>query len=318
MTSPTCPAARRFCADDGGAAPEAACAAVAGPVADGRAELTNLDWSIDRTGLIAATGARQAAILNDLQAQGYALGHLDADTVLPRASRRAAAPGGRTAGGRRRHRLQRGAGPRATARAASCHRARPGTRNAAGPHGGRPAALDLRLAPPRGFAAVEDVLSGRGLEHVYRWLDADAAAEETSPTASEIMARSRPIRGPRRRCAMSCACSATVAGNLVLDAPPARRRVPRGRRRARPGAASRGDGIRGGVPRQGPLRRLLGNFAVSLVTDDFAALHGLRRASCRTPRCRAPNARGPGSGNAFLAIHPLPLPRPANERRSAT
>jgi glucokinase len=55
-------------------------------VQDGVAEMTNLDWVIDAPKLTAATGATQVAILNDLQAQGQALGHIPAQNlrvVLP-------------------------------------------------------------------------------------------------------------------------------------------------------------------------------------------------------------------------------------------
>ncbi len=51
-----------------------ACVAVAGPVRDGVGELTNLNWTFDRDSLVRATRAEQVAILNDLQAQGHALG----------------------------------------------------------------------------------------------------------------------------------------------------------------------------------------------------------------------------------------------------
>ncbi|MDO8884492.1 MAG: ROK family protein [Pseudotabrizicola sp.] len=52
------------------------CVAAAGPVQDGVATMTNLDWVIDADKLRAATGAVHVAILNDLQAQGQALGHI--------------------------------------------------------------------------------------------------------------------------------------------------------------------------------------------------------------------------------------------------
>jgi glucokinase len=54
------------------------CVAAAGPVQDGVATMTNLDWVMDATKLTAATGATRVAILNDLQAQGHALGHIPA------------------------------------------------------------------------------------------------------------------------------------------------------------------------------------------------------------------------------------------------
>ena len=59
------------------------CVAAAGPVQDGVATLTNLDWTMDADKLRAATGATRVAILNDLQAQGHALGHIAADKLRP-------------------------------------------------------------------------------------------------------------------------------------------------------------------------------------------------------------------------------------------
>jgi len=55
---------------------EGACVAAAGPVQNGVAEMTNLAWVIDGAQLTRATGATQTAILNDLQAQGQALGQI--------------------------------------------------------------------------------------------------------------------------------------------------------------------------------------------------------------------------------------------------
>jgi glucokinase len=74
---------RRYIADEGGVDPAAACVAVAGPVQDGRATMTNLDWSISTADLTQATGAEHVAILNDLQAQGHALGHLPESNLRP-------------------------------------------------------------------------------------------------------------------------------------------------------------------------------------------------------------------------------------------
>jgi len=64
-----------------GARVSGACVAAAGPVQDGVATMTNLDWVIDAAKLSGATGAGKVAILNDLQAQGQALGHIPADKL---------------------------------------------------------------------------------------------------------------------------------------------------------------------------------------------------------------------------------------------
>ncbi len=66
-----------------GARPEGVCVAAAGPVQDGIATMTNLDWVMDGPKLTAATGANRVAILNDLQAQGHALGHIAAANLRP-------------------------------------------------------------------------------------------------------------------------------------------------------------------------------------------------------------------------------------------
>ncbi len=65
-----------YLAQQGLTSVEGACVAAAGPVKDGVAEMTNLAWVIDPAQLTRSTGARRIAILNDLQAQGQALGHI--------------------------------------------------------------------------------------------------------------------------------------------------------------------------------------------------------------------------------------------------
>lgn len=65
--------------DQTGATVSGVCVAAAGPVQDGVATMTNLSWVMDAAKLTGATGARHCAILNDLQAQGHALGHVPTD-----------------------------------------------------------------------------------------------------------------------------------------------------------------------------------------------------------------------------------------------
>lgn len=67
--------------DQTGASVSGVCVAAAGPVQDGVATMTNLAWVMDGAKLTAATGARKVAILNDLQAQGQALGHIPAENL---------------------------------------------------------------------------------------------------------------------------------------------------------------------------------------------------------------------------------------------
>ena len=63
--------------------PDAACLGVAGPVLDGKVELTNLGWEIDSNALAAGTGLAEVSLLNDLEATAFGLALLQSkDTVL--------------------------------------------------------------------------------------------------------------------------------------------------------------------------------------------------------------------------------------------
>lgn len=175
------PVLTEYVADMGGVDCAGACVAAAGPVRDGVARMTNLDWQMDGALLARATGAERVAILNDLQAQGHALGQLG-----PGALRRIArgSPASRGAA-----RLVVGVGTGFNA--APVHEG-PGGRIVAASECGHitlpvRSAEDLALAEAvgakHGFAGVEDVLSGRGLERLYTYVTGGA-----TKSAAEIMA----------------------------------------------------------------------------------------------------------------------------------
>ena len=163
---------------------DGACIAVAGPVRDGEAEMTNLDWSMTDASIRTATGAPTVALLNDLQAQGHALGHLNEASL--------------------RHIVaEPGAGPKAAKlvigvgtgfNAAPVHETPHGRLVAASEcgHVNLPVrtAADLRLMSyieqledAHGLASVEDVLSGRGLERVYTWAASEARQSQERTAA---------------------------------------------------------------------------------------------------------------------------------------
>lgn len=58
---------------------QAVCVAVAGPVSQGRARLTNRDWDFSEERLLQLTGAGRARLINDLTALGYATPALSGD-----------------------------------------------------------------------------------------------------------------------------------------------------------------------------------------------------------------------------------------------
>ena len=64
-------------------APEGALLAVAGPVADGRCVLTNSGWVVDAAELRRATGAQWVSVVNDFEAQVWALPALGTGDLEP-------------------------------------------------------------------------------------------------------------------------------------------------------------------------------------------------------------------------------------------
>lgn len=163
------------------ASPQAAAIAIAGPVRHGVGRLTNLNWEMDSAGLRAATGAERVMILNDLQAHGHALGHLETDMVDLITAGTGSEPGGA--------RLVVGVGTGFNA--AVAHNTPSGVQVAASECGHitlplcppKHGALGQALAQPDGFIGVEDALSGRGLERIYGFVGPGA----TMP-ADQIMA----------------------------------------------------------------------------------------------------------------------------------
>lgn len=75
------PLARAFLAAHG-LAVDCASIAVAGPVVEGRARLTNLPWALDERALARALGMRSAWLLNDLAATATAVPHLRPDEIV--------------------------------------------------------------------------------------------------------------------------------------------------------------------------------------------------------------------------------------------
>jgi glucokinase len=258
---------------EGGVDCAGACVAVAGPVRGGVASMTNLDWTIDASSLSRATGAETVAILNDLQAQGHALGHLEASALRQVVT-------GSGDHGVDPSQLVIGVGTGFNA--APVHEF-PGGRIVAASecgHANLPIRTDADLRLLRfvetvhGFPGVEDVLSGRGLERVYAWVSTENGTPEER-RAQDIMA----AMDAREVLALEAGrifvrMLGTVAGNLSLI------HLPFG-----------GVYLCGGVARaftpwlaefgfaeafrdKGRFSGFMQNFSVSIIEDDYAALTG--------------------------------------------
>ncbi len=264
---------RKFLDDEGGVDCRGACVAVAGPVRDGRGTMTNLDWTIDRETLARAARADTVSILNDLQAQGHALEHLSDDNLRvviepPEHSPLAA-------------RLVIGVGTGFNA--APVYSTAAGklvTPSEAG-HANMPirTEAELRLChfveTAHGFPAIEDVLSGRGLERIYAWLGHEAG-EPSEASAADIMGRLEDGSDARAEEAarLFVRILGAVAGNLSLI------HLPFG------GVYFSGGVARAFAPHldrfgfpeafrdKGRFAGFMKNFGVSVIEDDFAALTG--------------------------------------------
>ena len=265
----------RYLAEAGIASVEGACVAAAGPVRHGVAEMTNLNWIIDHPQLARATGATKVAILNDLQAQGQALGHIAPEFLrpiiaapsVPNASMLVvglgtgvnAAPVHNTPWGR-------------VVPPSECGHVSMPIRNE----------LDLRLARflethgdhAHGFAGVEDVLAGRGLEHLHAFTTIEAGSPATL-TSAEIMAAiaaNDPLALTTAR--LYVRLLGSTLGNLALT------HLPYGgifliggmSRAMTPYMASMG--LADALCDKGRFEGFLRAFPVWVVEDDFAALTG--------------------------------------------
>lgn len=248
-----------------------AAVAIAGPVRDGRGTLTNRDWSVDPEMLAQVTQAETVAVLNDLQAQGHAMGRIDAGNLQTVVQ-------GQMVPGSTRLVIGVGTGFNAAV-VLDTPIGRIVPPSEAG-HANMPLRTeeDLRLChfveTSHGFPAVEDVLSGRGLERIYAWRHAEHGAS-VERRAAEIMGSIDT--DPMAAEAVSCFVRilGTVAGNLSLV------HLPFG-----------GVSLIGGVARamhpyfetydfaaafrdKGRFAGFMNNFHVDIVEDDFAALVGL-------------------------------------------
>ncbi|MCB1398765.1 MAG: glucokinase [Rhodobacteraceae bacterium] len=261
-----------FLAAEGNPDCAGACVAAAGPVRDGVASMTNLDWTIDAGAVARAARAETVAVLNDLQAQGHALGHLAPEALREVVAGPPPAPGA----------SQLVVGVGTGFNAAPVHEA-PGGRIVAASECGHTSLpvrteADLRLLrfveTVHGFPGVEDVLSGRGLERLYTFVTAEAGARTDLPAAAimEAMNGRAPMALETGR--IFARLLGAVVGDLALN------HLPFG-----------GVYLCGGVARafapwfaefgfadafhdKGRFSGFMQNFRVAVIEDDYAALTG--------------------------------------------
>jgi glucokinase len=194
--------------------PRLAAIAVAGPVEAGTARFTNRGWDISEQAL-REVGFERALLINDFAALALAVDLLDEKHLHP--------IGAPLKGLERGTITILGAG---TGFGVSCL-ARYGDRTVpmateGGHMGFAPsdaeelAALQL-MWKQEGRVSIERILSGSGLEHLYRTLEQLAGRAAPPLTAAEISAAAlRNEAGPRAALTMFCSIFGAVAGDLAL------------------------------------------------------------------------------------------------------
>ncbi len=189
--------------------------AVAGPVDAGRCVLTNCPWTIDAAELRAAFGFAQVHICNDFEATALSLPHLTAADLYPLG-------GGAAVSGAPMAVL----GPGTGLGVACCV---PGSLGSVvipseGGHATMAAtsrredAIIDHLRRQFGHVSAERVVSGSGLENLYRAVIAIDGIEAPTRNAAEITNAALEGRCPVARAALDlfCAMLGAIAGNVAL------------------------------------------------------------------------------------------------------
>lgn len=265
---------KAYMAENRAVQPDAVCVAIAGPVRDGRGYLTNRDWDVDDRRLAEISGASHVALLNDLQAQGYALPYLAPQDLIP------VRTGGPVNEGSARLAVNLGTGFNASpvfqtpagpyvATSESGHASMP-TRSA------RDVALCRFVDARQGFAAIDDILSGRGLETVYAFVAEDAGTPRTASSA-DIIAGCATGSDAIAVATVSyfIELTARVVGNLALV------QLPFGGIYLVGGLASaiapfiETADFEAAFRDKGRFAQFMDNFGVCIVQDDYAALKGM-------------------------------------------
>ena len=250
------------------------CAGVAGPVRSGRAKLTNHDWIIDCAELAKATGAAHVRLINDIQAQGYALDDLHPGQVMVLFE--GAVPPAEAA------RLVMGIGTGSNVAvvhgtdsglfvppAESGHASLPFATGELG-------ALIDHLGTVQHHRPIESALSGQGLQNIWRWLgggpeSADrivTLAHAGEPRAVRVLALFSRLLG---HVTGDLALAHLPMGGLFLFGGVARAVAP----------FLEGSGFHSAFIAKGPYNAILQEIPIGLICDDSAALRGCARLLCQ-------------------------------------
>ena len=248
----------------------AICAGVAGPVRKDVAQLTNYNWLVEAKALQRATGAGNVILLNDLQAQGYALDDLSPGHFQPLFEGHAD-DGPRLVLG-----LGTGCNVAVVHRIGSSLLVPP----AESGHTSLPfavgdlGALCAHLQQIMPHAPIEAALSGPGLARIYGWL----TGRDISPVDMLVA----PDRDKTMR--LYSALLGLVAGNLCLAHMATGGLYLIGGMACAVAPFLAETEFRENFISRGPYTHILRDIPIALITDDAAALRGCARYLAQTHR----------------------------------
>jgi glucokinase len=201
-----------------------ACFGVPGPVVDGFARPTNVDWEIHETSIAAALNGAAIRVVNDLEATAYGMLHLSASEIAelhPGEQRHSANIAVIAAG------TGLGEAGLVAARDGWNAVASEGGHCDFAPRGDQQVRLLRFLEREFGHASFERVLSGPGLHNIYRFLLEDDPAPEPQWLAERMRARDdsaviseAALNGQEARCSRALEIFTEIYGaeaaNLAL------------------------------------------------------------------------------------------------------
>ena len=203
---------------------ERAAFGVAGPVSDGRAKVSNLDWEVDSRRLASILGIGRVLLANDLEVNAYGIASLAWEdfTTLNEGDARADGNEALIAAGT-------GLGEAGLHWEGACHRpfASEGGHADFAPRNETEAELLLFLKGELGHVSYERVLSGPGLFNIYRFLRDTKRGDEPRWLAHELSDLDPPavvsrcaLRGESDLCVRALQMFVSIygaeTGNLAL------------------------------------------------------------------------------------------------------
>lgn len=255
----------------GTASYDSACFAVAGPVQNGNARVTNLGWKLNADTLESALQGARVSLINDLEALGYSLQGLN-DEMMSMLVK-----GSTIAADRSRMVVNSGTG----FNAALVVQASGGTvvyPSECG-HSGLPArnqeefAFCSYIGRDSGFASIEDALSGRGVESIYTWLASDESGSEHK-RATEITEAFGKCGIADRTGRFLVGVLGSVVGNLALTHLPYGGIYLFGSVAVALSPHFQRFGFAAAFRDKGRYHPFMSNFTVRLIEDDYATLIG--------------------------------------------